>query len=387
MDDLTVIRSFRAEDADGDPDARAAAWRALEAKFESASPPAQARPARPLRRGLLALAGAATLSAFVAGLLILSSGPAAEPAAAEVLHATAAIAAESPAVLPGPGEFLYTKSSALEFEGWTRGRGPSYGATTALPGAFAALVPTVREFWISPEGAGRSREVLGTPRFLSSAEQRRWEEAGSPLPSPFEPGTKRPHVGDGARVLESARGVLDIELPAQEGFGPDIGFPGLADLPTEPEALRLAIQNREPGAILNEHGGKPAGEPLDTEETIGELMSILSQPNATPPLRAAAFDAIAELPGIELDRDAADLLGRSGYAIRYADKHSLRNEYIVDSETSTVLGERTVLLDPERSPMWEQIPAGTALRDVAYLQTEVVNSMDRAVTSASSPSH
>jgi hypothetical protein len=374
MDDLSLLHSFRAEDGDGDPGARAAAWRALEARFELASPPPSPRPARPPRRGLLALAGAATVAAVVAGFLVLSSGPAAEPAAAEVLHATATIAAESPAVLPGPGEFLYTKTTALEFEGWTRGRGPSYGATTALPGAFAALVPTEREFWISPEGAGRSREVLGTPQFLTSAEQSRWEQAGSPLPSPFEPSTRPPHVGDGARVLESRRGVLDIELPIQEGFGPNFGFPGLGALPTEPEALRLAVQNRELAGFGNEHGGKPAAEPLDTEETFGELWSILSQPNASPPLRAAAFDAMAELPGIELDRDATDLIGRSGYAIVYKDQHGLRNEYVFDPETSTVLGLRTVLLNPERSPMWEQIPAGTALRDVAYLRSGVVDS-------------
>jgi hypothetical protein len=379
MDDLNLIRSFRAEDADGDPGARAAAWRALEARFELASPPPSARPARLPRRGLLALlAGATALAAVVAGFLVLSSGPAAEPAAAEILHATANIAADSPAVLPGPGQFLYTKASALEFEGWTRGQGPSYGATTALPGAFAALVPTERESWISPEGAGRSREVLGTPQFFSSAEQHRWQQAGAPLPSPFEPSSRRPHVGDGGRVLESRRGVLDVELPTQKGFGPNFGFPGLADLPTEPEALRLAVQNRERAAILNEHGGKPAGEPLDTEETVGELWSILSQPDAAPPLRAAAFDAMAELPGIELERDAVDLVGRAGYAISYFDMHGLRNEYIFDPETSMVLGRRTVLLDPERSPMGEQIPAGTALRDVAFLRSEIVGSIGGA---------
>lgn len=375
MDELTLIRSFRAEEADGDPDVRAAAWRALEARFELASPPAQMRPARSPRRGLLALAGGATLSAVVAGVLVLGSGPAAEPAAAEILHATAAIAAESRAVLPGPGEFLYTKTTALEFEGWTRGRGPSYGATTALPGAFAALIPTEREFWISPEGAGRSREVLGTPQFLTSAEQDRWEEAGSPLPSPFEPSTRRPRVGDGGRVLESRRGVLDIELPIQEGFGPNFGFPGLGDLPTEPEALRLAVQNRELAGFGNEQGGKPAAEPLDTEKTFGEPWSILSQPNASPPLRAAAFDAMAELPGIELERDATDLIGRTGYAIVYTDDHGLRNEYVFDPKTSTPLGLRTVLLEPERSPMWEQTPAGTVLRETAYLQSKVVDSM------------
>ncbi len=376
MDDLTPIRGFRAEQADRDPGARAAAWRALEARFELASPAAPARPARSPRRGLLALAGGAAIAAVVACLLVLGSGPSAEPAAAEVLRATARIAADSPAALPGPGEFLYTKTSALELEGWTRGRGPSYGAATALPGAFAALVPTVRESWISPEGRGRSREVLGSPRFFSTAEQSRWEQAGSPLPSPFEPSVRPPHLGDGVRALESRRGVLDIELPTQEGFGPDFGFPGLASLPTEPEALRLAVQHRELAGIDDEYGGKPAEEPLDTEETIWGLWSILSQPNATPRLRAAAFAAMAELPGNELDRNATDLVGRHGYAIVRADRQGLRIEYIFDPETSTVLGQRTVLLDPERSPMWERIPAGTALRDVAYLRSAVAGSIE-----------
>ena len=84
MDDLTLIRDFRAEHDDGDPRARAAAWRELEARLEPASVP-QTGPARSPRRGILALAGVGALAAIVAGILAIGSGPAAEPAAAQVL--------------------------------------------------------------------------------------------------------------------------------------------------------------------------------------------------------------------------------------------------------------------------------------------------------------
>jgi len=62
MDDLTLLRSFGAERADDDPRARAAAWRALEARFAPASP---AAPARSPLRGLLVLACVAAIAALV----------------------------------------------------------------------------------------------------------------------------------------------------------------------------------------------------------------------------------------------------------------------------------------------------------------------------------
>lgn len=387
MDDLTLIRSFRAECADDDPRARAAAWRALEASFDPASATSSTTSARPPRRGLLALAGAGGIAVIVAGLLVFSSGPTAEPAAAEVLRETAAIAAAAdspPESPPGPGQFLYAKTKTLEYESWIPGGSTSMGGPINRPGAFAALVPTDRENWLSPDGAGRSRETMGTPQFLSSAEESRWEQAGSPLPGQFDPSYQDANPGlfnhitdSGGHVLEMRRGVFDIETPKPQGrgLGPNFGFPDVSSLPTEPEALRLAIQNHPLPGTGNRPGGKPLDTPLDTEETILGLWGILQQPMVAPPLRAAVFNALAELPGIELDRDATDLVGRAGYAISFDDKYGRRGEYIFDPKTSEILGQRTVILTSglARYPS-EWIPAGHAIRDVAFLQSKVVDS-------------
>jgi hypothetical protein len=377
MDDLTLIRSFRAERDDGDPRARAAAWRELEARFEpDPSPPAS--PARSPRRALLALAGVGALAAIVAGILVLSSGPTAQPAAAEVLHQTAVIAASgegAPALQAGPGQYYFTKTKELEFKGWYPGSYEVPGGRATRPGGFSALVPSESEWWISPEGGDRTRQTIGTPRFLSSAEQSRWEEAGSPLPSTFEPARQaelqRLETGSGERFLEMRRGVLDVENPGPDGeTNRELVYPDLSGVPTDPEELRLAIQSHRVPGVSDE-----PGKPLGTQETTEDLGWLLSHPNASPALRAAAFNALAELPGIDLNRDATDLVGRTGYAIGYDNGRGMRDEFIIDPATSKLLGERTVLVDPGQDPVeWKGVEAGLTTRDVAYLQSKVVDS-------------
>jgi hypothetical protein len=381
MDDLTLIRNFRAERADEDPQTRADAWLALEARFELASSVPGPRRNKPRRRSFFAFAGVASLAAILAGILVFSSGPNAESAAGKVLRETAGVAAENPpATLPGPGQFLFTKTQSVELQGWLPGRATSFGGQYYGDGAFEALVPTTRELWWSPVGRERSREVQGQPQFFSEAERNRWEQAGSPLAAPFDPSSQdRGLGGSEVEVREARRGVVDIVIPAPKGedLGPRLGFPDLSDLPTDPAALREAVRAGEITGFSSSPGGEPADSlpPLDTEESIGVLMSILSTPTATPGLRSTAFEAIAELPGIELDRNAADLVGHSGYSVAYEDNHGLRNEYIFDPVTATILGQRSVILDPSRTPMWKGVPAGTVLRETAYLQSAVIDSM------------
>jgi hypothetical protein len=376
MDDLTLLRSFRAERADGDPRPRAAARRDLEARFGWATVPPGSRPDRSHRRGLLALAAVGALAAALAAILVIGSGPNAEPAAAEVLRRIASVAADTPPeARPGPDQFLYRRTKTLELQSWIPGsRQTSMGGVINRPGALTALVPVEREFWMSPEGAGRSREVLGTLQFLSEDEMRRWEKAGSTLPGHFESNGQDTILGHNVEVLESGGGVVDIELPQPpkgRELGPNFGFPDVSGLPTEPEALRLAVQNRQAGGSGEDAGGKPA----DVEATILGLWGILQQPIIDPQLRAAAFNALSELPGIGLDRDATDLAGRPGYAISYLDRQTgLRGEYIFDPTTSAILGERTVLVDPQAIPANEAIPAGTVIREVAILDSAVVDS-------------
>jgi hypothetical protein len=373
MDDLTLLRSFRAERDDGDPRARAAAWGELEAMFEPAST-APASPARSPRRGLLALAGAGTLAAVAVAALILSSGSATEPAAAEVLHQTAAVAASgegAPALQAGSGQYYFMKTKELELKGWYPGSYEVPGAPTSRQGGFTALVPSESEWWLSPEGGSRTRTTLGKLRFLSGDEESRWEAAGSPLPSNFEP-SRQAELGlgseSGVRLLESRPGVVDLEhLQSDGGASPGL-YPDLSKAPTDPEALRAAVENREVA------GYSEPGNPLDAQETIEDLTGLLSRPNASPALRAAAFNAVAEMAGVELDRSATDLVGRTGFAVSYDRGHGIRDEYIFDPRTSESLGERTVLVDPSGEPQWKGYEAGLTIRDVAFLESGVVDS-------------
>jgi hypothetical protein len=318
----------------------------------------------------LAFAGAGALATIVAAILVVSSGPSAETAAAKVLRDTAAVAAAGdaqPESTPGPGQFLYTKTKRLELQEWVPGSySGSFGAISPKPkGAFNALNTWQEEEWWSADGPSRSRWVLETPQFLSGAEQARWEKAGSPLPGSFDCDKR---CFPGANIIELRPGVTDIENEE----GPR--FPDFSTLPTEPKALRLAIEQRQ------------AAKPINTAQVIAELWDILDKPNTTPELRAAIFGALAELPGIELDRNASNLVGRSGYALSYESTDSgsygeqqpgKRVEYIFDPETSAILGRREIIVDPDKLLPWaKEISAGTVWREVAYLQSGIVDSTD-----------
>jgi hypothetical protein len=378
MDEITLLRALTSEAESPDAAARADALRALEASFERASAASSPAPVRTRRRGALALAGAGATAVIVAGILIVSSGPSAEPAAAKVLNHTAAVAAAAdtqPGPMLGPGQFLYTETKRRELQEWVPGKySGSFGGLIPKPkGAFNAFNTWQEEEWRSADGPSRSRWVMGTPQFLSDAEEGRWEKAGSPLPGQFEA-----EAGGfpGANVIELRPGVTDVEN--KEGSG----LSDFSTLPTEPKALRVAIEQRQVAGLSSNDG--PAAESINTGQVIAELWDILDKPNTTPELRAAIFGALAELPGIELDRNASDMVGRSGYALSYESTSSSsygeqqpgkRVQYIFDPETSEILGRSEVIADPEKLLPWAQgIPAGTVWRAVAYLQSGVVDS-------------
>jgi hypothetical protein len=378
MDELTLMRSFRAERVKPNPTTRVAARRALEAHIDAVAASAAAVPAPALRRRFLrrrrlfAFAAATAAAAVVAGILVLGSGPTAQPAAAEILHETAAVAAspQGPAAspLPGPGQFLYRKFERLELKGWIPGGASSGGGLMRSPRAFNALMPTTQEWWTAEDGAGRVREVAGMPRFLTEAEQARWEAAGSRLPAPFDPEYQRKYPLAYGDALEARRGVVDTEHAKLEGFR----FPDTSKLPTEPEALRRAVE----GNSISVNGFNlmyPSAQRLDTEKSIAELFNILSEgAPLTPQLRAAVFNALAELPGIEVDTAATDFLGRQGYAVRSIRKEG-GLEFIFDPDTAELLAQREFLTEPGQDYL-KGLPAGQTIRETAYLETGVVDS-------------
>jgi hypothetical protein len=275
--------------------------------------------------------------------------------------------------VPGPGQFFFTKTEVVQLQDWEpNGRGTGTRAhprhfTSGVPSpggpAMEALVPTTKEAWTAPDGRTRVRETLGRIEFLSPADQRRWEEAGSPPPFEYDPAehhVERDGAGNAMKEYSSRdrRGRHAFSIVAK-----------LYKLPTEPEALRLAIEHRpagSPPAAASSRAGRT---------TVERLLEILAEPQASPELDAAAFGALAEIPGIGREGDATDAAGRHGEALTWESEGGFGREVIFDPRTSEVLAEAETIFGPPSSRRY-RVPDGTVFRETAYLRSGIVGSTD-----------
>jgi hypothetical protein len=345
MDEIELLREFRAGLPGARPESREAARAALMGRFEGEVAPAQ--PAgRPPRRRLLLAAAVLTGLALVVGLpiLLLGGKAAVEPAAAAVLRKTALVARSQPAEpQPGPGQYAYTRSRTgyiTTVVGLTAARNGPGGTGHEPAPAWSVLVPREREIWIAPDGSGRIHEVAGRPRFLSEAQRAAWVAAGSP---------GLPPVGRASDETFTARQLRYVRSES---------------LPTDPKELRKLIEARQIPGI-----GGPPGE-AETFELIGE---ILRETDLRPALRAAIYEVAAELPGIELLGPVRDPAGRLGTGVAFIDRRrGTRHELIFDPADSALLGEREVVVGHRDKAL--QVPAGTVVGYASYLESRVVDS-------------
>lgn len=397
MDEMELLRELRAGLPPARAEARALARGRLVARSEElARPRSRRRFVWPSRRWRLLAAGAfaALLAAVVVALGVFSSGSRVESAVAAALRQTASVAeaSDTPGITPpGPGQFLYTKTEVVQIEGWLP---HGHQGSKAEPRYFTphvsnpypqALVPTVVEKWTAPDGTIRQRETLGQVQFFSTADQRRWEAAGSPPPWSFDPRWQ-----DASRN-RSGQLVKDFET---RKWAPDVSFPDPSELPTDPKALRLAVEHgrvRPPWVFdvefvtINPETGeaetRPKGQPLGPEETIERLFEILEKPTTTPALRAAAFNALAEIPGIRLVRNVTDVAGRHGQAIALVGEGSgLRSDFTFDPDTAELLAHGETIVNPKAID--RAVPVGTAFRQIAYLESGIVDSAHETAAEA-----
>ncbi len=276
---------------------------------------------------------------------------------------------------PGPGQLLYAKTRVVQLQGWLpkgHGKGPKanprYFVPISDPSARYALVPTLKEVWTAADGTTREREALGRVDFLSGADQRAWEEAGSPPPFAYDPSEH--DVGrDG-----SGRPLKAYSSKAFRGRREFSYLARLSRLPTEPEALRLEIEHRRSGSSPTEPS--PASSPRGGA-TVERLLEILSEPITSSALRAAAFSALAEIPGIGLERGVADAAGRKGDAIGWVREGGFGHRFIFDPRTSAILAEAEMLFDAKAAG-YPEVPDGTVFRETAYLRSGIVEPASRA---------
>ena len=86
-------------------------------------------------------------------------------------------------------------------------------------------------------------------------------------------------------------------------------------------------------------------------------------------MRAALFETMSTIPGVDLVRDEKDALGRRGIALARADddpRDSGRLEIILDPRTYRYLGSKSVVI-------WEGDVASTEIDLTALLATAVVD--------------
>lgn len=385
MDEIALLRVLASGAESPEAAARAAALQALEARFERASAAPSAPPVRTRRRSVFALAGAGAMAAIVAGILVVSSGPSAELAAAKVLRHAATVAAASDSLAeapPGPGQFLYTKTKVVQLQGWLPkgdGKGPKtnprYFVPISDPNARYALVPTLKEVWTARDGATRERETLGRVDFFSDADQRRWEDEGSPPPFAYDPDEHD------VRRDSSGRLVKDFESLSWRGSREFSYVRKLSKLPTEPEALRRVLEHRPaPGQPRVRVLDPSPADSFRGRSTIEGLMNILSEPITSPALRAAAFNALAEIPGIELERNVTDVAGRRGDAIWFAER-GFGRQFIFDPRTSKILAEAEMIFNAKAAG-YPWVPDDTVFREIAYLQSGIVDSTRETASGA-----
>jgi hypothetical protein len=323
---LAELAPVRDEDLAGAADAPAA--RALLARIVTTpvapaqSSPHAARPGRGRtqgrRRWLAVPAVAAAVAAAALGLLWPSGDSGRSSAAAATLEMAASVARLQTPLIPGPGQFLYTKS----VNAYVNTTVPAGGAGTD----YNVLVPHVRQIWLGPSG-GRLYEMSGTPRFLTARDRARW-------------------VADGRPKL--------TESPSAHTLPPSRPL----DLPSDPDALYARLQ----------HDAEGHGSGIDSEmfTLVGDS---LRETSATPAQRAALYQVAARIPGVELVGRVRDSAGRPGVAVA-RDDHGIRFTLVFDPGNSALLSEEQVALADNTYGY----PAGMRIGYATYLVQRIVNS-------------
>lgn len=248
-----------------------------------------------------------------------------------VLLRAARTAGTQPAVTPGPGQFVYTKSESV------------YETVTASPHGFVpiAFQPSTREIWISPDGSGRILDDSGHLFFARHA--------------------------DAVYYYNAYRNQMDLmNGHVSDDHEGDLGYIDLSDVPTDPAQLKQLIDSRKL------EGGPPGN--AETFQIIGDLLRDTSAP---PAVRSALYTVVSELPGVELIGPTHDQIGRPGTGVAYVSR-GLRNELIFDPQTSALLAEQQSVVETSR---WNPFPPGSVIGWAAYLASGIVNS-DTDTTSA-----
>lgn len=217
-------------------------------------------------------------------------------------------------------------SEAIAKEGRRRAGVPSRRLVLRAGFAATAAAAVTGTVVVATDGGGPRMSALSAAQVLDRAADRyRADGAGAPVPRDDQylyakeiytrtiskNGKRTTHMDefwisvDGSRpsrYVYDGRIKDEPSLSSHETRWPPTEYAKLAELPTDPDEL-LELFTR------SSSGGIP---------TYMDFLMLMRDPRVMPPgLQAAAFEALAKLPGIVLDDDEVDALGRHGIGVTY----------------------------------------------------------------------
>lgn len=271
------------------------------------------------RRWLAVPVVAVAVAATAVAVLVSTTGSSTASAAAATLRKAATVAQAQAPLIPGPGQFVYTKS----VDAYINTVVPAGGADAA----YNVLVPHVREVWLGRNG-GRVYQTNGTPQFPTAQDRQRWMAAGQP---------------------ELTEPPMDAKLSPTPPL----------DLPTDVNALYDRLK-------------REASAPGDDNPLYLEMFTLvgdsLRETAATPAQRAALYEVAARLPGVQLLGPLKDSVGRPGVAVAMT-ADGVRHTLIFDPATSALLAEEQMAVENIRN-----YPAGTPVGYSTYVVRAIVDS-------------
>jgi hypothetical protein len=253
-----------------------------------------------------------------------STGPVTVPSARSFLLASAVRAGSAPATT---GTYWYTRERDIE---------PTIPLTKArklfLPGI---TYSATQESW---QGEIRGRTIVDENlsfRFASPAVKARWQAMGSP-PLATAVGTS------------TQPSTSNYDMTFRYGLGAGLTMTGIKQLPATAAGLGATLRrmwNSIPDADGTDARPDKAAvvglpHPTFADYVFGWASALLAGP-ATPGTKAAAYQLLAQQPGITLIPSVTDPLGRSGVAIADGRGYGGRDYMIIDPATAQELAYTT----------------------------------------------
>jgi hypothetical protein len=271
-----------------------------------------------------------------------------EPTAVGVLTDVALAASRTPTPAFGPGRYWYV----LE-------RGVMVGTNADRAGSgksFFYRFHYERETWWALDGSLSGQLRNGPAQFLNDTERTAWVAAG------------RPNLGLPNTEVYSPN---EKQLVAGIGWLPS-AYQDLAELPTDPTRLLAVVTERirtyqPPGLRTYQR------HPNQTHQLFGTIAYLLENYPLPAALRAALYQVLTRLDGVELIGNVTDMAGRHAISIAIDIDQPLheRHELLLDPATGRLLGARSVLT--RKVPGW-RLPVGTVIDQSVFLEASVVDS-------------